>query len=152
MYVRAHACILLVIISLMLIMSSLLVLSQLGKPYGLHNLLSDCKMGIMSEDVLKAVWFALSQYINEKINCEQPKVIMIEFSDFNPIHTSSPIAAIDFMYFTSPRVSLSRIMGHSRSTRLDIIFGGLLLNSKRISAASNLPGHHRLGPVHPVDA
>ena len=51
--------------------------SNIGKPYGLHNLLSDCKVGVMDEDVLKAVWFALSEYIYDKINGKQPKVISV---------------------------------------------------------------------------
>ena len=46
----------------------------------MHNLLSDCKVGIMDEDTLKAVWFALSEYIDDKINCAQPKVILSEYA------------------------------------------------------------------------
>lgn len=32
----------------------------------------------MDEDVLKAVWFALSEFIYDKINGKQPKVIFSE--------------------------------------------------------------------------
>ena len=54
----------------------MILIRALGKPYIARNLFRDCKSGGITEDVNKAVWFALSDYIFERINSEQPEVLL----------------------------------------------------------------------------
>lgn len=62
--------------------------SQLGKPYGMHNLLHDCKTGMITEDVLKRVWSSLTDYIYEKLNQPQPRgVVITDFGTFSRFKT-----------------------------------------------------------------
>ena len=54
----------------------ILISLDLGKPYVLKNLFNDCKTSAINEDVNKAVWFALSNYIFEKISNGNPEVLL----------------------------------------------------------------------------
>lgn len=64
----------------------------LGKPYIARNLFRDCKSAAIPEDDYAAVWFALADYILEKINSAQPEgVIVAEFGKFSRYQTGNKL-------------------------------------------------------------
>ena len=54
----------------------MILIRGLGKPYIARNLFRDCKSAAIPEDDYAAVWFALADYILEKINSAQPEVLL----------------------------------------------------------------------------
>ena len=53
-----------------------MLIRLVGKSYAVHNLFRACKVGVLTADVNKAIWFALSKYISERLNNAQPMVLL----------------------------------------------------------------------------
>ena len=68
----------------------MILIRGLGKPYIARNLFRDCKSAAIPEDDYAAVWFALADYILEKINSAQPEVLLNIFLFIQATHPPSP--------------------------------------------------------------
>ena len=68
----------------------MILIRGLGKPYIARNLFRDCKSAAIPEDDYAAVWFALADYILEKINSAQPEVLLNIFLLIQATHPPSP--------------------------------------------------------------